>query len=183
MAGLGGLTSCRGLFQGFNVKSVQSQGFRLNVWDIGGQRKIRPYWRNYFENSDVLVSRGSGSASSLASKALTGSTLITNHFSVQQFPDVKAIYILSAELLNYSTPYGHRYSDFLGQPCPVFQIYVIDSADRKRFEETGQVALCVCLCLGLPCVLLIRCSEPPVCMFACCMCLDRSWLSCWMRRS
>lgn len=42
--------------QGFNIKSVQSEGFRLNVWDIGGQRKIRPYWRNYFENTDVLVS-------------------------------------------------------------------------------------------------------------------------------
>uniref|UniRef100_A0A9L0IQ44 ADP-ribosylation factor-like protein 3 n=1 Tax=Equus asinus TaxID=9793 RepID=A0A9L0IQ44_EQUAS len=57
--------------QGFNIKSVQSQGFKLNVWDIGGQRKIRPYWRNYFENTDILI-------------------------------------------------------------------YVIDSADRKRFEETGQ---------------------------------------------
>ncbi|XP_036592157.1 ADP-ribosylation factor-like protein 3 isoform X2 [Trichosurus vulpecula] len=57
--------------EGFNIKSVQSQGFKLNVWDIGGQRKIRPYWRNYFENTDVLI-------------------------------------------------------------------YVIDSADRKRFEETGQ---------------------------------------------
>lgn len=43
-------------FQGFNIKSVQSEGFKLNVWDIGGQRKIRPYWRNYFENTDVLVS-------------------------------------------------------------------------------------------------------------------------------
>ncbi|XP_035465145.1 ADP-ribosylation factor-like protein 3 isoform X2 [Scophthalmus maximus] len=40
--------------QGFNIKSVQSAGFKLNVWDIGGQRKIRPYWRNYFENTDVL---------------------------------------------------------------------------------------------------------------------------------
>ncbi|XP_042120715.2 ADP-ribosylation factor-like protein 3 isoform X1 [Peromyscus maniculatus bairdii] len=57
--------------QGFNIKSVQSQGFKLNVWDIGGQRKIRPYWRSYFENTDILI-------------------------------------------------------------------YVIDSADRKRFEETGQ---------------------------------------------
>jgi len=43
-------------FQGFNIKTVQSAGFRLNVWDIGGQRKIRPYWKNYFENTDVLVS-------------------------------------------------------------------------------------------------------------------------------
>ena len=25
------------------------------------------------------------------------------------------------------------------KPTNVFQIYVIDSADRKRFEETGQV--------------------------------------------
>ncbi|KAG8256538.1 ADP-ribosylation factor protein 3 [Homalodisca vitripennis] len=41
--------------QGFNIKSVQCDGFKLNVWDIGGQRKIRPYWRNYFENTDVLI--------------------------------------------------------------------------------------------------------------------------------
>uniref|UniRef100_A0A672IVF9 ADP-ribosylation factor-like protein 3 n=1 Tax=Salarias fasciatus TaxID=181472 RepID=A0A672IVF9_SALFA len=41
--------------QGFNIKSMQSAGFKLNVWDIGGQRKIRPYWKNYFENTDVLI--------------------------------------------------------------------------------------------------------------------------------
>ncbi|XP_074602520.1 ADP-ribosylation factor-like protein 3 [Brevipalpus obovatus] len=41
--------------QGFNIKSVQTAGFKLNVWDIGGQRKIRPYWRNYFENTDALL--------------------------------------------------------------------------------------------------------------------------------
>jgi GTPase SAR1 family protein len=27
----------------------------LNVWDIGGQKAIRPYWKNYFENTDGLV--------------------------------------------------------------------------------------------------------------------------------
>uniref|UniRef100_A0A671RH49 ADP-ribosylation factor-like protein 6 n=1 Tax=Sinocyclocheilus anshuiensis TaxID=1608454 RepID=A0A671RH49_9TELE len=43
---------------------------RLNVWDIGGQRKIRPFWKKYLENTDLLI-------------------------------------------------------------------YVIDSADKKRFEETG----------------------------------------------
>lgn len=41
--------------QGFNIKTVQADGFKLNVWDIGGQKKIRPYWRNYFENTDVLI--------------------------------------------------------------------------------------------------------------------------------
>lgn len=41
--------------QGFNIKSVSAEGFKLNVWDIGGQRKIRPYWKNYFENTDILI--------------------------------------------------------------------------------------------------------------------------------
>lgn len=40
---------------GFNVKAVQSLGFKLNVWDIGGQKKIRPYWKHYYEDTDVLV--------------------------------------------------------------------------------------------------------------------------------
>lgn len=41
--------------QGFNVKSVQSDGFKLNVWDIGGQKSIRAYWGNYMEGTDILV--------------------------------------------------------------------------------------------------------------------------------
>ena len=41
--------------QGFNIKSVSCDGFKLHVWDIGGQRKIRPYWRNYFDHTDVLL--------------------------------------------------------------------------------------------------------------------------------
>lgn len=41
--------------QGFNIKSVSTPGFKLNVWDIGGQRKIRPYWANYFDNTDILI--------------------------------------------------------------------------------------------------------------------------------
>lgn len=30
-------------------------GFKLNVWDIGGQKTIRPYWANYYDNTDALV--------------------------------------------------------------------------------------------------------------------------------
>merc|ERR1711879_223948 len=41
--------------QGFNIKSLCHDGFKLNVWDIGGQKTIRPYWSNYFESSDALV--------------------------------------------------------------------------------------------------------------------------------
>jgi GTPase SAR1 family protein len=35
------------------------QGYRgrysLNIWDVGGQKTIRSYWRNYFEQTDGLV--------------------------------------------------------------------------------------------------------------------------------
>lgn len=41
--------------QGFNVKSLIQGGFKLNVWDVGGQKSIRPYWRNYFNNTDGIV--------------------------------------------------------------------------------------------------------------------------------
>lgn len=27
----------------------------MNVWDVGGQKTIRSYWRNYFEQTDGLV--------------------------------------------------------------------------------------------------------------------------------
>lgn len=41
--------------QGFNIKSVQQNGFKLNMWDIGGQKHIRPYWKNYFANTDAII--------------------------------------------------------------------------------------------------------------------------------
>ncbi|KAJ1640467.1 ADP-ribosylation factor family-domain-containing protein [Pavlovales sp. CCMP2436] len=41
--------------QGFNIKSVVADGFKLNVWDIGGQKSIRPFWKNYFNNTDGLI--------------------------------------------------------------------------------------------------------------------------------
>lgn len=29
--------------------------FKMNIWDVGGQKSIRSYWRNYFEQTDGLV--------------------------------------------------------------------------------------------------------------------------------
>ncbi len=40
---------------GFNIKSLEYESFKLNVWDIGGQKTIRSYWRNYFEQTDGLI--------------------------------------------------------------------------------------------------------------------------------
>ena len=40
---------------GFNIKTLEYKGFKLNCWDVGGQQTIRSYWRNYFEQTDGLV--------------------------------------------------------------------------------------------------------------------------------
>lgn len=74
---------------------MQSEGFKLNVWDIGGARKIRPYWRNYFENTDVLVN---------------------TYIIITNVSEYRCVLIVSS----------------------LSQIYVVDSADIKRLEETSQ---------------------------------------------
>eukprot|EP00245_Coleochaete_scutata_P007569 TRINITY_DN23023_c0_g1_i1.p1 TRINITY_DN23023_c0_g1~~TRINITY_DN23023_c0_g1_i1.p1 ORF type:complete len:186 (+),score=33.30 TRINITY_DN23023_c0_g1_i1:129-686(+) len=40
---------------GFNIKTMQYKNFRLNIWDVGGQKTLRSYWRNYYEQTDGLV--------------------------------------------------------------------------------------------------------------------------------
>lgn len=41
--------------KGFNIKQLTVKGFKLNMWDIGGQEAIRPYWRNYYKGTDILI--------------------------------------------------------------------------------------------------------------------------------
>ena len=28
---------------------------KLNIWDVGGQKTLRSYWRNYFEYTDGVI--------------------------------------------------------------------------------------------------------------------------------
>ena len=27
----------------------------MNIWDVGGQKSLRSYWRNYFESTDGVI--------------------------------------------------------------------------------------------------------------------------------
>ncbi|KAG8860584.1 ADP-ribosylation factor-like protein 2 [Tulasnella sp. 330] len=40
---------------GFEIKTFLHGKYTLNIWDVGGQRVLRPYWRNYFEQTDAIV--------------------------------------------------------------------------------------------------------------------------------
>ncbi|KAE8689340.1 ADP-ribosylation factor 1 [Hibiscus syriacus] len=41
---------------GFNVETVEYKNISFTVWDVGGQDKIRPLWRHYFQNTQGLIS-------------------------------------------------------------------------------------------------------------------------------
>ncbi|URD79446.1 ARF [Musa troglodytarum] len=40
---------------GFNVETVQYNNIKFQVWDLGGQTSIRPYWRCYFPNTQAVI--------------------------------------------------------------------------------------------------------------------------------
>ncbi|CAL8077061.1 unnamed protein product [Calicophoron daubneyi] len=40
---------------GFNVETVTYKNVHFNVWDVGGQEKIRPLWRHYYTGSQGLI--------------------------------------------------------------------------------------------------------------------------------
>ena len=36
---------------GFNVETLRYKNITFQVWDLGGQTSIRPYWRCYYPNT------------------------------------------------------------------------------------------------------------------------------------
>ncbi|XP_068721992.1 ADP-ribosylation factor 6-like [Montipora capricornis] len=40
---------------GFNVETVSYKNVKFNVWDVGGQDKIRPLWRHYYNGTQGLI--------------------------------------------------------------------------------------------------------------------------------
>ncbi|XP_031561378.1 ADP-ribosylation factor 6-like [Actinia tenebrosa] len=40
---------------GFNVETVTYKKIKFNVWDVGGQDKIRPLWRHYYTGTQGLI--------------------------------------------------------------------------------------------------------------------------------
>jgi len=43
------------LSAGFNVETVEYKNIQFTVWDVGGQDKIRPLWRHYFQNTQGII--------------------------------------------------------------------------------------------------------------------------------
>jgi ADP-ribosylation factor protein 1 len=40
---------------GFNVETVEYKNIQFTVWEVGGQDKLRPLWRHYFQNTQGII--------------------------------------------------------------------------------------------------------------------------------
>ncbi|CAI5479091.1 unnamed protein product [Closterium sp. Yama58-4] len=40
---------------GFNVETVEYKNISFTVWDVGGQDRIRPLWKHYFQHTNGLI--------------------------------------------------------------------------------------------------------------------------------
>ena len=40
---------------GFNVETIEYKNIKMTVWDVGGQDKIRPLWRHYYQGTQGLI--------------------------------------------------------------------------------------------------------------------------------
>jgi ADP-ribosylation factor-like protein 3 len=41
--------------QGFNIKNLSLEGRSAKLCDLGGQRALRDFWQDYYENTDCLM--------------------------------------------------------------------------------------------------------------------------------
>ncbi|PWV16504.1 putative ADP-ribosylation factor [Trypanosoma cruzi] len=40
---------------GFNLETMNYKNISFEVWDLGGQANIRPFWRCYFTDTDAII--------------------------------------------------------------------------------------------------------------------------------
>lgn len=90
---------------GFNIKTLQRNGYSVNIWDVGGQKTLRSYWRNYFEQTDGLV----WVVDSADKVRLTHSTLVAIGAHTLCLPGCK--------IAKQSCTHCSRRSDWLEQHC------------------------------------------------------------------
>ena len=40
---------------GFNVETLEYKSISFTTWDVGGEDKIRPLWRHYYQNTTHII--------------------------------------------------------------------------------------------------------------------------------
>lgn len=104
---------------GFNVETVEYKNISFTVWDVGGQDKIRPLWRHYFQNTQGKELSGV----STSSESCWNNTR-------KWFIAPLSFALSLSHMTSAHVPHKHSASfSFSGL------IFVVDSNDRERIGE------------------------------------------------
>lgn len=102
---------------GFNVEKVQYKNVIFTVWDVGGQEKLRPLWRHYFNDTNGLVSI------TTIFPCLTCAVSYCCYSFLNILEDSQTM-----RLIPLSLKYVVYWDYYV-------QIYVVDSLDRERISK------------------------------------------------
>lgn len=112
------------------MEKVQYKNVIFTVWDVGGQEKLRPLWRHYFNNTDGLVIFLLVFSVSLSSDAAHCGSQYKEAFFYSYI--ISFLFSLSCRQHALLTVKGYLYLCFISLSL---QIYVVDSLDRERIGK------------------------------------------------
>ena len=96
---------------GFNIKTVEHRDYKLNIWDVGGQKSLRSYWRNYSAFKKFGLAPKFGHFRGFGVKFLAKKSIFWNFFSK------KAKFRRRTKILERTVLRGHRRLDLGGRFC------------------------------------------------------------------
>ena len=86
---------------GFNVETLQYKNIKFQVWDLGGQTSIRPYWRCYYPNTDAIifvVDSTDVDRFDIAKRELWAMLEVQSTFCINRANKVVAVHLLNNQL-------------------------------------------------------------------------------------
>ncbi|MCJ1303769.1 hypothetical protein MMC08_006580 [Hypocenomyce scalaris] len=124
---------------GFNVETVTYKNVKFNVWDVGGQDKIRPLWRHYFSGTSLapLITNSALSIPIPLYSSPSPRSLIpqrSRRSLILNFPPSPP----DPAQISYMGPLIFITDPLDGTTGTQGLIFVIDSNDRLRIDEARQ---------------------------------------------
>eukprot|EP00796_Vickermania_ingenoplastis_P006691 gene6691-4789_t len=88
--------------QGFTIKYIKVAGIKLQVFDVGGSRDVRPYWRQYYSEAAAIVFVLDSSNPSRLGEAYEELQFVLEEEKLQQAPLL--VYANKQDRMDAATP-------------------------------------------------------------------------------
>jgi len=126
---------------GFNVESIKYQKSDFTIWDVGGQDKIRPLWRHYYQNTQAVIFVVDAADPERLEDARNELKLIADDEDIIKYQPVLLLVLTKTDLLEGNTDVLHprAWADKLGliklgKSFPKIYVHSV-SAFKQSAEE------------------------------------------------